>query len=779
MIKILSSILLLASLFQGIYVSAQGDSFNELINADFPRTSPQDNSVRDSLVQWQERIAIQLDKNAVMPKDILFFKAYVLTGPKQLRVSASEVLKVELLDDTGELIKTQNHKINAGQAYGSFEIPRKLKPGAYFLRAYTQWMLNYGTEQLAVHKIRVGDFDAKLAGHKMEFYPEGGALIAGLENRLIMRIEEPPTNDLRIVNAQNRSVSSVVKYDKNVYSALFRPEKGSRYFLQFNDNVKYQLPPSQDSGYALQVNNIEEDFFDLRIQASTEIQKQKLYVIGESNGVQYLNTEVDFKDGPSIDLHIPKSGLPNGIFELALVNELNQVEAERKLQIGDPELQITIEPIENEPHEEFKSFSVKVVDDYGKPVPTELSVSLMGERTVPETYKYKIQDKDYIHSRKDRFKDDLLLLTRQLPVQLGKTRAKDFPDEIYYGFQNGLDFYGQAYDLDYKLVVNSKVQILIKTEEGNIVREVQTDSNGMLKLLGLQLDGEATMVFRKIAEDTKSKLVRVNPYKFEIPPLKTPYDESGMNFSTLKQLNPRIPQTPKKRVESLKKEEGTIILDGVTLVEEKDKKITIPPVYGIEPTRKVYQDPERPKTIPQLFIGIPGFQVSGMGGLNPTLAIPRSLGIGPVLWVIDGFPLDQGNSSLRKVMNLLSYIDVERIEILSGPNAAIYGSRASGGVISIYTRSGNTDEYYARKDAQTTFQGYHKSLDFNEYQESFNKNKKKNQPSSTIYWNPSLKTDENGEAIIRVKVPSEAMKIKFEALTITAEGRTGKLIRFF
>lgn len=777
--KILPSILLFVSLFQCHYATAQGDSFKEFISGDFTKTLPQDNGLRDSLLEWQERIAIQLDKKAVMPKDLLFFKAYVLTGPKQLRVSASDVLKVELLDGKGKLIKSQNHKILSGQTHGSFEIPKKLKQGTYFFRAYTQWMLNYGAEQIALQKIQVGDFDRSSTVDKIQFYPEGGALVAGLENKLIIRIDGNRIGNVQIVDVQDQSVSNVVRYGENIFSVLFKPEKENRYFLKFNNGLKYPLPPIQDSGYTLQVNTIEEDVFDLRILASPKFQNEILHVIGESKGIRYLHAEVDFKDDSSIDFQIPKKGLPLGLFELSLRNEGSEVLAKRKLQIGESQLRIALEPIDKELSKGIKSFAIKVTDREGKPVAAELSVSFKGHENTLEPFDGEALSGYSGMSRKERFTNDLLLRTHQLPVNSGTNSTEDFPDKIYHDFQNGLEFYGQAYDLNNKLIANTAVQILIKAEEGNIVKEVRTDSNGMLKLSGLQLEGAATMVFRRVAEDTKSKLIRVHTYTYEIPPLKVPSNENNISALNLRKSRPEVLKTPEKKRASLAQEEGVIMLDGVTLVEEKARKMSAQSVYGIEPTRQVYQDLENPRTIPQLFLGIPGFQVSGMGGLNPTLVIPKSVGIGPVLWVVDGFPLDQETSSLREVMNLLSYIDIERIDFLSGPSAAIYGSRASGGVISINTRSGDTEEYYARKDGQTIFQGFHNSVDFTAYQESRKVNKRREKLPQTLYWNPSLKTDENGEAIIKVKLPSEALKIKFEALILTPEGRRGRVVQSF
>ncbi|MBT8282131.1 MAG: hypothetical protein KJO86_00210, partial [Muriicola sp.] len=94
-------------------------------------------SFRDSLYLWQENVQLQTDKSIFLPGEVLFFKADIFTGPEQLRVSASEVLKVEFLNKEGELLMSQFQRIENGMSHGSIEIPKKIDQGHYYLRAYT------------------------------------------------------------------------------------------------------------------------------------------------------------------------------------------------------------------------------------------------------------------------------------------------------------------------------------------------------------------------------------------------------------------------------------------------------------------------------------------------------------------------------------------------------------------------------------------------------------------------------------------------------------------
>ena len=122
---------------------------------------------------------------------------------------------------------------------------------------------------------------------------------------------------------------------------------------------------------------------------------------------------------------------------------------------------------------------------------------------------------------------------------------------------------------------------------------------------------------------------------------------------------------------------------------------------------------------------------------------------------------------------MVSAADIERIELLIGPDAAIYGARGSGGVISMYTRSGKGQKFIQRKEGQLVFEGYEPVMEFNAYIKKLSKRIKDR--ASLLYWYPKLETDENGEAIIRLPVLESNSVIKIEASTITLDGMVGWL----
>ena len=116
------------------------------------------------------------------------------------------------------------------------------------------------------------------------------------------------------------------------------------------------------------------------------------------------------------------------------------------------------------------------------------------------------------------------------------------------------------------------MQVLATTSDNVITKETETNSDGLFKLSGLQIYGEATMVFRTAGDDTKSKLVKVIPYEYEIPPLHAGIEASIEKKGIARRSNQFLPKKPMKLFTSDAASERMIELDEITLVATKELK---------------------------------------------------------------------------------------------------------------------------------------------------------------------------------------------------------------
>lgn len=100
-------------------------------------------------------------------------------------------------------------------------------------------------------------------------------------------------------------------------------------------------------------------------------------------------------------------------------------------------------------------------------------------------------------------------------------------------------------------------------------------------------------------------------------------------------------------------------------------------------------------SVPELLRGLPGVQFANNGGPGKSTSLfLRGTNDGHTVVLIDGVKVGSatlGSASLQD----LPVEQIERIELVRGPRASLYGSEAIGGVIQIFTRKGPQDATFS------------------------------------------------------------------------------------
>jgi vitamin B12 transporter len=96
-------------------------------------------------------------------------------------------------------------------------------------------------------------------------------------------------------------------------------------------------------------------------------------------------------------------------------------------------------------------------------------------------------------------------------------------------------------------------------------------------------------------------------------------------------------------------------------------------------------------SLADVLVQVPGVEMVRNGGpLGTTSLYLRGANTNHTVVMIDGIRLDTQNGSGGATCQAIPVQQIERIEILRGPAAAIYGSDAIAGVIQVFTKSGQT-----------------------------------------------------------------------------------------
>ena len=104
---------------------------------------------------YQEKVYLHTDKPYYYAGDSLLFKGYFAYGNPYLRDELSKVLHVEVLTEERDILIEKKFPIRDGIVVGDLVLPDSLTGDRYFLRAYTNWMRNYGPNQYFMQALPV------------------------------------------------------------------------------------------------------------------------------------------------------------------------------------------------------------------------------------------------------------------------------------------------------------------------------------------------------------------------------------------------------------------------------------------------------------------------------------------------------------------------------------------------------------------------------------------------------------------------------------------------
>lgn len=124
-----------------------------------------DNPLKKILTQLQkltdnyptEKVYLQLDKPYYAIGDVIYFKAYTTIGSKHQPSGLSKILYVDLINDRDSVKQSLRLPLAAGMSWGDFALADTLHEGNYRIRAYTQYMRNFGEDYFFDKTISIGN----------------------------------------------------------------------------------------------------------------------------------------------------------------------------------------------------------------------------------------------------------------------------------------------------------------------------------------------------------------------------------------------------------------------------------------------------------------------------------------------------------------------------------------------------------------------------------------------------------------------------------------------
>lgn len=377
----------------------------------------------------QEKVYLHFDNTAYYQGDVIWFSANVVDATTQLP-APSKVLYVELLSPNGVVLRQLKLKVENGQAHGSLPLidsstdearalrgTLALPSGFYEVRAYTRTMLNFDEAGIFSRVFPVyetpekeGDYSnptmsrynnpydmqrpeqEKVKNVNVTFYPEGGALVQGVTNRVAFKAMDE--NGMGVaVNGKLKFSDEVELPLKTLHDGMgwvdFTPEK-KRYSAEFQYEGKdytFRLPDAEESGYALMVNNLFAELMQVQL-SSKNVADELLGVMLLSRGkVCYFDTLTTSQGQAS--LAISKEKLPTGVHQLTVFNAEGVVRAQRLVFVNNGiaagDVRVTAPVAQPAPYAQV-TMQVQTLAPNGAPMPTTISMAVRDGKNLGTAY---------------------------------------------------------------------------------------------------------------------------------------------------------------------------------------------------------------------------------------------------------------------------------------------------------------------------------------------------------------------------------------------------------
>lgn len=743
-----------------------------------------------------EKVYLHTDRNYYTIGESLWYKAYSVYAFTNQLFDHSKILYVELISPESKIISRNITNLEGGLGHGDFILADSLgiKPGTYQLRAYTNWMRNYGDDFVFKKEIQIitpneeNTIQAKensiraISKNKkdnpklentqeiiVDFFPEGGSLIEDVISNVAFKTTDSYGNPIEIKGTIFDTNDKQINLFKSIHDGMgkfvIQPEKNQKYYAKIitpnNDEIKVTLPEVQKTGYTLSINTVDEKkVVTIKTNAVTLNQNPDadLTLICTTKGITYFEGTQTLKD-TKLSFILPEENFPEGITQLTLYDNQSRPQSERLVYIEkkqDIDVSFTTEKKLYTPKEKV-NLTISAKDKKGNPLIANFSIAATDTNGVNENFddtvnicsyflmasdiKGKVHNPNYYFNNSNParlFHLDLLLLTQGWRDFVWK-KFPNLNGNKNFKLEKGITIAGKVKNLiGTSAQENNQVQMVLLKKGSSIMLNDTTDVNGKFEFNNIIFKGTATMLLNTKNQKGKNRgeFVLDSIYNQPIAIDFKGYNSLNYEENKISQIKANIHN---KNIRFNIPEENQ--LKDVIVTAKKKKEDTTPSRYGFADFTYIPEEkgPHYSNIFLLIQIAIPNVTASAN-------SVRFNRYNGPALVLVDGVETD---------MSLLSSIstdDIAKIEAIKGPGAAVFGSQGANGAILIYTKlgKGSTSGKKVFHSIAMPVNGYQNTRFF--YSPDYSKPKplenNKADIRNTLYWNPYIQPDEKGNASI-------------------------------
>ncbi len=737
------------------------------------------------------RVYLHTDKSRYLTGERVWFKAYGVLHPYNIPDSLSKQLNVALINQDGQYVHYSFFPLDHGTVYGDIRLPDSLQEGSYLLRGYTNLMAHLDDDLYFEKELQVinpieknfisrremrqnrrfnSALESKQESYQFAVFPEGGHLVAGLENRVGFKaanmlgagVEAQGT----LVDDGGNKILDFETRHNGMGSFTFTPKKGMGYTatVQFNNGSEKVLAlPAARAGAGLQVNRAD-DHLEISIRNSTGhhtgTPSENMSLLVHTRGVVQLSEEIRLVNGHYATT-LPLRDLPDGITRICLLNEAQMPLAER-LVFNYTHDAGNIRLVDTGQAGNGDIISNELVFDSGLPDQVDGSFSLAAlasynDDTTPRgdhiaTYLLltselagQVSDPAYYFSNTSNAVEaaDLLMLTHGWRRFDRELLTEDDLPETDDEAKEGFTLSGTVKSLSRDHTFGNIPVTMRTTHERSNVYRTETDRQGNFSFSGLTYEN---MFMAEISIETMAPR---RAYDIQL----TPRELSKVDF-------PKGIYTLPRRVLSRGSDWSRTSRPGYVVETERRPRQKGPESHYGDPDQVIYLDDTsgRYSSMMDILRGqVRGLTISA-GGVIMLRGPISYMSSNEPIFVVDGNSVSKGSFlGLRPD-------EVERIEVLSGSSAAIFGSRGAGGALIAYTKTTERPApafEFAVRGYGTPAEFYDSAISSATYRDEG--------VLKTVYWEPAIAPAQDGTITISMPddIPDEHIIIVIEGIDLS------------
>ncbi len=762
--------------------------------------------ILSSMKRWTElaapeKIYVLSDKEVYTVGETIWMSAWVVDGITHEPNAGSGIIHVELVDMWGHSKISRMFQLTVGRSSAQFELPVDLPSGEYQLRAYTNRMRDYDEGYQFRRSLRILNRNIPPAGPSysfaddslsvgssidssgndlptVRFFPESGDLVHQLPTRVAFKAVFPDGSGADVsglvLDRNGDEVTRFITAFDGLGSFEITPKANEAYVavvdLPGDKELRVELPDVKRSGLQL---TVKPSTVGATVSLHSTEPRNDLTIIAHQRGTPVW-AALSSETRNLLEGYIPAERLRSGIIHVTAFDSTGNPIAERLFYHGNLEdtLNVTVLTTERSyaPRSlveiplqfdvqgvaAYPSVAIRVTEEAAYEggaidITSWLQIGSDLHGSVPNLAQYLYGDgRDHV---------DLLMMThgwrRFKWSDVLNQQIAPLPEA-----SEGFDVRGRVtLSRNREGVAGSKVVVMHRTGDGG-AGEAITDAQGYFTVRNMVFPDSTQITVH--ADDRGGRVeLRIELLDIIAPRGGSRYLPNRVD-SNMAEIYSSYMESVRQRLavdRSYGIEMPAITLDEITVTDTRVRDRPVSSRLLVEPDRVIRVQEQAHVAgkaldflarqsvglyITQEFDGMHHYWVFRDRSSSSLYQneFCNNQGCIPML-LIDGM-----EAEWRRDAGLLNASDVEVIEILRGPNAAMYGSRASGGVVSIVTRSGREVEKSNLSNISVSGFSHPREFYSPDYGIASDLNRKPDL-RSTLYWAPAKAANDQG--IMRIR----------------------------